>query len=470
MPNQTISMESPYQKLFQDSPNYEKLRIFGCLCFPWLRPYTTHKLEERSKRCIFLGYSTTQSAYFCLDFQTGRLYASRHVVFDETCFPFAQVESSKQSPSQQSDDNPILSSPPPVIFVPLSPPEKHTEPNHGGITSTANQTRSGEGGDYVSTNLGHMTTCPIPIPSAQQPNSTLSAQNPPLLPQRPVTHDDGSPPPITPSPPPTHTITTGLPHSDLHQRQPPCASPPQVLSSPPVSSSSSSLNIEPTAHSENGSPTMIQSHPLPHEPTAQPQNELQPPAQPHPQQIPQHPHQALPLQPQNQNNEPLNTHKMTTRAKNNITKPKAKYSLTTTTKKTHKEPTTITQALKDQNWSRVYSAEYDALTVNHTWDLVPHTPHKNIVGCKWVFTTKFHPDGTLERYKARLVAKGFHQQYGRDYAETFSPVIKSTTICLVLDVVVKKSWPIKQLDVNNAFLQGALTEEVYMSQPPGFVK
>lgn len=160
---------------------------------------------------------------------------------------------------------------------------------------------------------------------------------------------------------------------------------------------------------------------------------------------------------------------MTTRAKNKITKPKAKFTLTATVKKNHKEPTTITQALKDQNWSRACSAEYDALTINHTWDLVPHTPHQNIVGCKWVFTTKFHSNGTLERSKARLVAKGFHQQYGHDYAETFSHVIKSTTIRLVLDVAIKKSWPIKQLDVNNAFLQGELTEEVYMSQPPGFV-
>lgn len=67
------------------------------------------------------------------------------------------------------------------------------------------------------------------------------------------------------------------------------------------------------------------------------------------------------------------------------------------------------------------------------------------------------------------MAKGFTQQYGVDFKETFSLVIKSTIIRLVLEVAVTKSWPIKQLDVNNAFLQGELTETVYMKQPPGFI-
>lgn len=67
MPTPTISLDSPFHKLFNQPPNYTKLRTFGCLCFPWLWPYSAHKLDARSVACVFLGYSLTHSAYLCLE-------------------------------------------------------------------------------------------------------------------------------------------------------------------------------------------------------------------------------------------------------------------------------------------------------------------------------------------------------------------------------------------------------------------
>lgn len=87
--------------------------------------------------------------------------------------------------------------------------------------------------------------------------------------------------------------------------------------------------------------------------------------------------------------------------------------------------------------------EYDALMKNRTWHLVPPLKGRNVIGCKWVYKIKRKSDGSLDRYKARLVAKGFKQPYGIDYKDTFSPVIKPTTIRVILSYAVSKGWSMR---------------------------
>jgi len=90
-PSKVIDFTTPLGKLFHETPDYSFLRTFGCACWPNLRPYNSRKLEFRSKRCAFLGYSNLHKGYKCLDISTGRVYISRDVVFDENIFPFSEL-------------------------------------------------------------------------------------------------------------------------------------------------------------------------------------------------------------------------------------------------------------------------------------------------------------------------------------------------------------------------------------------
>jgi hypothetical protein len=106
--------------------------------------------------------------------------------------------------------------------------------------------------------------------------------------------------------------------------------------------------------------------------------------------------------------------------------------------------------------------EFDALLKTSTWDLVDLSACKSVIGCKWVYKIKTRSDGTVDRYKARLVTKGFTQEYGIDYEETFAPVVRLSSVRTLIAVSTSRYWPLFQMDVKNAFLNGELTKEVYM--------
>ena len=130
------------------------------------------------------------------------------------------------------------------------------------------------------------------------------------------------------------------------------------------------------------------------------------------------------------------------------------------------EPTSFREASKEQNWINAMDSEYKALVQNNTWKLVPHSnDDQHIIGCKWVYKLKLNSKGNLDRYKARLVAKGYNQQEGFDFNEMFRPLIKHTTIRLLLSIGISRNWHIHQIDVSNAFLHGDLEEKVFMEHP-----
>lgn len=113
-------------------------------------------------------------------------------------------------------------------------------------------------------------------------------------------------------------------------------------------------------------------------------------------------------------------------------------------------------------------AEYKALVKNGTWELKDLPSGRQAIKSKWVFNIKLDKEGNIARYKSRLVAKGCSQRFGIDYTETFSPVVRYSSLRVLFALSVENNLHLHQMDVASAYLNGTLNEEVYMLQPEMF--
>ena len=122
------------------------------------------------------------------------------------------------------------------------------------------------------------------------------------------------------------------------------------------------------------------------------------------------------------------------------------------------------------HWMTAMQEEMEALHKNKTWELMPLPQGRKAIGNKWVFKIKRNSDDQVERFRARLVVKGYAQKEGINFNEIFSPVVRLTTVRVVLAMCATFDLHLEQLDVKTTFLHGDLKEEIYMLQPEGFAE
>lgn len=133
------------------------------------------------------------------------------------------------------------------------------------------------------------------------------------------------------------------------------------------------------------------------------------------------------------------------------------------------EPMGVDDALEEDCWVDVMKSELKSIQENDTWCYADLPKGQRAIGLKWVYKVKRDPEGTILKHKARLVAKGYAQKQGVDYEEVFAPVARLETVRLILALATQGSWEVHHMDVKSAFLNGVLSEEVYVHQPPGFL-
>ncbi|XP_021309205.1 uncharacterized protein LOC110432736 [Sorghum bicolor] len=429
LPSAACPAPTPHHALFGTPPRYDHLRVFGCACYPNTTATAPHKLAPRSTLCVFLGYSPDHKGYRCYDLTSRRVLISRHVVFDESIFPF----STTTTPASTSELD--LSS----VF-PTDPVVEPSFPVFPAGTSTSPVARDTSGPLPCSGPEGSPSG-PAPAPDAGL-GSAPSTPAPPARFAQPVRvyqrrAPDVGPGSASPTPAPPARFTQPV---RVYQRRARLAPLPPAA---PVAPSSPGSPAPPATSSPPATPT-----PPPRHPASRATTPVY-----HPPLLHRH---------------PRHVHPMVTRHAAGTLQPRALAAMPGDSQ-VSPVPSSVREALLDPHWRRAMEEEYAALLANQTWDLVPRPPGSNIVTGKWIWTHKRRADGTLERYKARWVLRGFTQRPGVDYDETFSPVVKPATVRTVLSLALTRGWPVHQLDVKNAFLHGVLTETVYCSQPAGFV-
>ncbi|WZZ15660.1 hypothetical protein YC2023_108749 [Brassica napus] len=409
VPTKILKNLSPFEVLNKSKPVIDHLRVFGCVCYVMVPGEQRNKLEAKSTKAMFIGYSITQKGYKCYDPEARRVMVSREVKFVETkgYYEEKEWENLKDLSQAPSDKATILRVLLEKLGIGLS---QDQEP---GRRESSNQT----GGAGRTTPLDH-----------ERGNGTESGE------QEQNQEDSGL-------------------HDQVENNVQSSGEVDEVQSSGEVDevqssgeeqvgpASSEDEQVEPASvQTEDQVQALRRSTRIKRDPSNWVNTRVYYNAQ-----AVEHPSQAV---------------------CSFAEFPEEHYAFMISLDESY-VPRTYEEAMLDKEWKESVGAEAGAMIKNDTWYESELPKGKKAVSSRWIFTIKYLANGQIDRKKTRLVARGFTQTYGEDYIDTFAPVAKLHTVRIVLSIATNLEWDLWQMDVKNAFLQGELEDEVYMLPPPG---
>ncbi|KAJ9561787.1 hypothetical protein OSB04_006947 [Centaurea solstitialis] len=442
--------KTPYELINNQVPNIGHFKVFGCRCFVMNDREDRHKLQAKSDEAIFIGYSKNSIAYRVYNKRTKMVIESMNVKFD----PYAEMA------SEHDSSEPGLTG---VLAVNLVNPDHvtQTKQKDGASTSTNNISDL----DLLFENFYNEYFGSSSFDSTTHNNSSSIHRDTTVNVQEPVSISGPSISTISEDTssvesPQVQTSIIPIPENqeiipifDSSQIQEADIGSSEDISDPiPIRMESTfddysqDLQIVPSFESLQDVPisSYIDSgydlqlyRPLPHTTKWTRDHPL---------------HQII-----GDPNAPVQTRSATAN------------ECLFAAFLSNVEPLKVVDALADPDWFIAMQVEINQFVRLKVWRLVPRPERKSIIDTKWLFKNKKDEDGIVVRNKARLVAKGYKQQEGIDYNETFAPVARIEAIRMFLAYAAHKDFTVYQMDVKTAFLNGVLQEEVYVSQPEGFV-
>ncbi|GMJ13708.1 hypothetical protein HRI_005040000 [Hibiscus trionum] len=413
LPSMFLDNKSPYELLFYKVPDYSHLRNIGCLCFVSTLASKRDKFSPRALSGVLLGYVPGVKGYKVFVISTKKIVVSRDVIFHESIYPFHKV-----TPSSDGliDPFPNISLPrvsnddSPSSFVQITPQGSDTIGVEHEISSPPTSLHP----SATSHNTPEVDTS-RDILEVSQP---VHQQN-----LSPILLFDQS---MTVAPTQSIQLTQEVvPPAPAHIPVPPA---PLVIHAPARAASAPHAELVCRSSRISQKPTYLQHYQCNNTTDC-----------------------CYPLQ------HHVSSHHLSDDYASFINNISSVY-----------EPTYYHQAIKYPEWRQAMQDELQAIEDLKTWTVVPLPAGKQPIDYKWVYRVKYKADGTVDRFKARLVVKGFTQIEGVDYIDTFSPVAKMTSFKVLLALAASNDWHLLQLDVNNAFLNGQLDEEVYMKLSLGY--